>query len=236
MQNVKKSDLSYQQGFSLVELAIVLIIIGLIIGGILKGQELLDSARLKSILTQANEYRLATATFVEKYGALPGDYDKASEYIDSRLMNGNNDGQIDGPGLAVNPGGQNHEARSFWAHLAAAHLMTDPGQVQGGRALFGKGAPSTKIGGGFTLRHHPFPEMPSHWFVVGEANGDAGDKGLLTPAQALSIDAKADNGDPSTGNIRTKTGKGSGAGKCLKANGLYNTQNTNKDCVLYIKL
>lgn len=232
----EKTKINRQAGFSLVELAVVLIIIGLIVGGILKGQDLLESARLKSILTQANEYRLATATFMEKYGSLPGDYDKASEYIDGSLLNGNNDGRIEGPGLAVNPGGYNHEARSFWAHLAAANLITHPGQPHGGHAQFDKGVPSTKIGGGFTLRYQPHPEMVSHWFVIGAENGDTGDGPLLTPVQAMSIDVKADNGDPTRGQIQAKSGAGGNAGLCVKANGLYNTDNKDKACVLYIKL
>ena len=101
------------QAFSLVELAIALVIIGLLIGAVLKGQELLASARLKTVITQLNQYRLATNTFMDRYGALPGDYDKASSYIKEGLKNGNNNGVIEGLGLSAGGGGFNHEATSF---------------------------------------------------------------------------------------------------------------------------
>lgn len=90
-----------QAGFSLVELAIALMIIGLIVGGILKGQELLESARLKSVLTQVNEYRVAVTTFMDRYDALPGDFDQAAELIQDGLLDGNNNGIIEGPGLTT---------------------------------------------------------------------------------------------------------------------------------------
>ena len=82
MKKKKNLDTKHgQEGFSLVELSIALLIIGLIVGGVLKGQELLESARLKSALSQVNEFRLATGVFMDKYNALPGDFDHASEYI-----------------------------------------------------------------------------------------------------------------------------------------------------------
>lgn len=60
-------------GFTLVELAIVMTIIGLLIGGILKGQELMNGARLSATIAQVNSYRAAAISFRDTYGALPGD-------------------------------------------------------------------------------------------------------------------------------------------------------------------
>jgi hypothetical protein len=223
-----------EAGFSLVELAIVLLVIGLIIGGILKGQELLESARLKSLLTQVNEYRVATSIFLEKYGALPGDYDKAKEYIDDKLQNGNGDGKIDGPGLASH--GAGHEALSFWSHLAAAGLISPPGEnSSGGHATFGKGAPSTRIGGGFTIVYGEF-DSAKHWFVAGTENGDKGNGALLTPMQALSLDQKIDSGNPLNGQFRVKEGAGAAPNSCITNRGLYNSKTKTAACVVYFML
>ncbi len=65
--------LNKTSGFTLVELAIVMTIIGLLIGGILKGQELLDNARVTSTIAQAKSYDAAVTGFRDIYGALPGD-------------------------------------------------------------------------------------------------------------------------------------------------------------------
>ena len=184
-----------QAGFSLIELAIALVIIGLVIGGVLfKGGDLIESARLKNLLSQVNEIRLAVATFQDRYQSLPGDYDEASLQIKDGLTNGKNNGVIDGKGLAPDS-----EAFHFWSHLAAAHLISDPGQAaEQGVPGFGHGAPASKIGGGFTIQYEP-ESMPGHWIILGATNGQSSDGALLTPLQAMHLDQKADDGNPKTG-------------------------------------
>lgn len=212
-------------GFSLVELAIVLVIIGLLVGAVLKGQELLESARLKTIMTQLNQYRLATNTFVDRYGALPGDFDKASSYIKTGLKNGNNNGRIEGFGLSGSGGTSNHEALSFWEHLAAAELIPNASP------------PSTKLGGIITIAHAPSEGMQGHWFVIGNPNGSKNDGALLTPLQCLSIAKKLDTEDPFSGNVQMRNAAQKGGDtQCLKANKILNTAIKNPACVLYVKL
>lgn len=62
-----------QEGFTLVEIAIVMVIIGLLIGGVLKGQQMIKSAKVKRVAKMADEIRAAVNTFYDKYGMLPGD-------------------------------------------------------------------------------------------------------------------------------------------------------------------
>ena len=62
-----------QKGFTLVEIAIVLVIIGLLIGGVLKGQAMIQNAKVKRVVKSADELRAAMYTFYDKYGMYPGD-------------------------------------------------------------------------------------------------------------------------------------------------------------------
>ncbi len=64
---------SSQQGFTLVEIAIVLVIIGLLLGGVLKGQEMIDNAKVKNIVNDVKAIQTATTAYVDRYKALPGD-------------------------------------------------------------------------------------------------------------------------------------------------------------------
>jgi prepilin-type N-terminal cleavage/methylation domain-containing protein len=62
-----------QKGFTLVEIAIVLVIIGLLLGGVLKGQQLIANAKLKSLVNHANGLSAAVFAYQDRYKALPGD-------------------------------------------------------------------------------------------------------------------------------------------------------------------
>lgn len=225
--------------FSLIEIAIALVIIGIMIGGVLKGQDLLHNARLSALISQINQYRLSTVTFVDRYGALPGDFDKASTLIDSSLSNGNNNGIIQGPGAANPSSGSNYQATSFWAHLAAADMIPDPGTKQQ-TATVGpnQGFPSTKLGGGITVCHNPAPGLEGHWYVIGQHVGSKTNGGLFTPKDALAIMQKLDTPDPLSGSIQVRNGVASGSKnsdhQCLKDNKL-NMSLTSSSCVLYVK-
>jgi prepilin-type N-terminal cleavage/methylation domain-containing protein len=220
-----------QAGFSIIELAVVLLIMGLLIGGVLKGRELVESARLKRIISQINEYRVATHAFMDKYDALPGDFNKASTLIKSDLRDGNGNGIIEGAGLA---GGS--EALCFWAHLAEAGLIASPGLVsEQNSSEFGKGAPESPLGGGFTIENNPH-NLSGLWFILGKKKGDHGDGGLLTPAQAMNLDKKIDNGYPSSGKVRAFDGSDAKAHSCVTETGAYNLTTQEPVCVLFIQL
>jgi prepilin-type N-terminal cleavage/methylation domain-containing protein len=227
MKNISGS----QAGFSLIELAIALVIIGVVVGAILlKGGDLIENARLKAVLSQVNEIRIAVATFQDRYNALPGDYDQASEHIKTSLINGQNDGIIGGKGLDPTS-----EAFNFWSHLAAASLISDPGKMNNGTPRFGQGAPTSRIGGGFTIKSTPQEDMPGVWIVLGSENGEEGNGALLTPLQAMHLDKRADDGDPLKGKIRALNGNKPDE-QCLTEEGLYNTKLAKPACVVYFQL
>lgn len=69
------------RGVTLVEIAIVLVIIGLLLGGILKGQELINNAKVRAIADRQNSLKVAWFAFIDRFQALPGDYVRAQETI-----------------------------------------------------------------------------------------------------------------------------------------------------------
>ncbi len=201
-----------QRGFTLVELAIVLVIIGLVIAAVLKGQELIVSARLKSTINQVDGIRAATNTFRDKYGNLPGDYAKGQTRVGDpagvtwTVGNGDGSGIVDGDGVAAPAVGE--ETVLFWNHLSAANMISGVSPLGGG--TLGDGIPWAPIGGGFTLRNEAAVGKTTHWLSVGSAA--ATPIGSANAEQALRIDEKADDGRPGTGNIRTVTGTCTDAG------------------------
>jgi len=82
------------KGFTLVEIAIVLVIIGLLLGGILKGQELINNARVRAISDRSNSLKAAWYAFIDRYQALPGDYVQARQYVPNVAADGDGDGNL----------------------------------------------------------------------------------------------------------------------------------------------
>ena len=113
---------SQQSGFTLVEIAIVLVIIGLLLGGILKGQELINSARVKNI---ANDFRTVPTyiyAYQDKFRALPGDDPQADVHVNggTNATGTLGNGVING---AWNSTTATDESYLFWQHVRLANLM-----------------------------------------------------------------------------------------------------------------
>ena len=91
---------------TLVEIAIVLVIIGLLLGGVLKGQELINNAKVRSMADRQNSLKVAWFSFIDRYGAIPGDYVRALANVPGAQKSGNGDGLIaqagEGPNVLQN--------------------------------------------------------------------------------------------------------------------------------------
>ena len=109
-----------QAGFTLIELAIVLVIIGLLLGGVLKGQELINSAKVKNMANDFRNIQVYVYSYQDKFRALPGD-DKAAVQHVTATNNGNGNGIIEG---AWNATGATVESLNFWQHIRLAGLAT----------------------------------------------------------------------------------------------------------------
>ncbi len=121
-----------QHGFTLVEIAIVLVIIGLLLGGILKGQELITSARVRNLITQIDGVKTAFYGFQDRYRALPGDFMQADTQIPGEtpgntVVDGNGNAIIEGPNTPAGAVGgatvNSKEATLVWDQLSHAGFL-----------------------------------------------------------------------------------------------------------------
>ncbi|MFT4581318.1 MAG: prepilin-type N-terminal cleavage/methylation domain-containing protein [Gammaproteobacteria bacterium] len=109
-------DIQKQRGFTLVEIAIVLVIIGLLLGGILKGQELITSARVRNIADQNSGVQAAYYGFIDRYRQVPGDWneDNAAQAIPGVTTGGDDSGRLDDGWT---------EALALWEHMSKAGFI-----------------------------------------------------------------------------------------------------------------
>ncbi|PKO83778.1 MAG: prepilin-type cleavage/methylation domain-containing protein [Betaproteobacteria bacterium HGW-Betaproteobacteria-11] len=118
-----------QSGFTLVEIAIVLVIIGLLLGGVLKGQELINSAKVKNIISDIRNVSVFIYGYQDKYKALPGDDPQANAHHGGTTATcagclGN--GIING---GYNSTTNTDESYLFWQHVRLANLAAGPTNV-----------------------------------------------------------------------------------------------------------
>ena len=110
-----------QAGFTLIELAIVLVIIGLLLGGVLRGQELINSAKVKNFATDFRNIPVYIYAYQDKFRAVPGD-DKAAVAHVVATKNGNGNGALEGTWFDVKTA--DTEAYNFWQHVRLAGLVS----------------------------------------------------------------------------------------------------------------
>lgn len=174
------------RGFTLIEVAIVLVIIGLILGGILKGQELITQAKIRNVINDYNGTSAAYYAYQDRYRAIPGDDARAAgRWTAGATTSGNGDGQIAGAYNAA-PAAPEPESRLFWQHLRLAGLVAGPAT--------GAGATNT-------------PQNAASG-VTGVQNGALGLGGLVVCSDNLdgkiasAVDSQFDDGNPATGQVR----------------------------------
>ena len=162
--------------FSLVELSIVLVILGLLTGGILAGQAMIRASELRSVMTDANKYISSAQAFRDRYGALPGDFRDGTKYWGRLNANADcvtnsgaavnaNTGVCDGDGdwkiRFANSPGQSGEFAQFWRELQQAGYiegsfsgLSPSGTGGGSTSQPGYNAPATRIANGVWGVHY----------------------------------------------------------------------------------
>lgn len=196
-----------QKGFTLVEIAVVLVIIGLLLGGVLKGQELISSARVRNLADQQSGIQAAYFGFQDRYRAVPGDMPKASaeEAIGVTIQTGDTAGT--GNGRLEAPGNW-EELNGVWEHLSKAGFIK--GSYNGSDS-----APEAGNSDVSPLNVFSSPVvMARHDGYVGNST----DRLLLHMGQnvpadiARELDTKLDDGRPETGIVRNATSSASPTG------------------------
>ena len=182
-----------QSGFTLIEIAIVLVIIGLLLGGVLKGQELIDSARTRSLINKVDGLSAAWFAFQDRYRAIPGDMTvaQAQAQIDPGITHG---------GVASNGNvNTNSERGGVWEQLSAAGFLSGsliPGDVAGNFNCVSPTCPDNGFGRGFVIT-----------FANREINGNGNKNQILSegiPSKVLAdMDRKTDDGNNETGDMRS---------------------------------
>lgn len=113
-----------QAGFTLIEIAIVLVIIGLLLGGVLKGQELIQSARVRNLISVQDGIKAAFFGFQDRFRAFPGDYSLATTNINGATVNGNGNGRIENNAACGGAAGcQAQENIGVWDQLSHAGFI-----------------------------------------------------------------------------------------------------------------
>lgn len=228
-------------GFSLLEMSIVIIVIGLILAAIMKGHLVVDVAKNRALISQINNYKAAVGSFYAKYNAFPGDFIEASIYwTGDNTANGNGDGKIS----FQNDVGT-YEGYQAWQHLSNENMVNLLllGTQTNGIALLDVDVPRSKAGGGYFFDYNILTQ--SNVLVLGAPLAPSGAdypmrlalEGSLTPKQAYEVDIKMDDGLPLEGAVFSSEASGGVAGRCMNANeNTYNISLDEKKCVESFKI
>ncbi|MEC5387019.1 prepilin-type N-terminal cleavage/methylation domain-containing protein [Uliginosibacterium sp. H3] len=176
-----------QSGFTLVEIAIVLVIIGLLLGGVLKGQELINSAKAKAVIADFRNTATMVAAYQDRFRALPGDDKAATTHVGAATANGDGDGLIESPWNSVTPA---EESALAWQHLRLANLVPGALGAPAAGAWEPTGAESGRIGIQST---RPTGFAAGRFFVC---------EGNVSGRIAQQVDTTIDDGTANGGSVR----------------------------------
>lgn len=136
-----------QSGFTLIEIAIVLVIIGLLLGGVLKGQELINSAKVKNLATDFRNIPVFIYGYQDKFKSLPGDDAGVVAHVTGTLAT---TGGTAGNGLiegSWNSYTKTEESYLFWQHVRLAGLTSGPTTIPAAPAIGDGYKPVNAVGG-----------------------------------------------------------------------------------------
>jgi prepilin-type N-terminal cleavage/methylation domain-containing protein len=237
-----QNRLCCRQGFSLVELSIVLIILGLMTGGILAGKSLIQAAAVRSVMNSVNEYRVAYFTYKLKYHCVPGDCTNTSLFFPG-MLDGDGDGLISCQYFVYMP----HCLSTVNEHEYAIQSVQAAGLIQSGDDT--STYPKTRLRG---CRINYFADdgnaelygarQDNYIRVYAPINVDPWNEDCMTPDEAYRVDQKMDDGSSSTGKVYgRRINYTANYQECAdlpynsgkQSAGFYNVANTSVACSLF---
>lgn len=238
----------YTQGFSLVELSIIMVILGLLVMGILGGSALIRQAELRTIIAEVDTHISRAKIFYQKYGYYPGDMPNASQFWQdggncppgNAPVGCNGDGDQHLSDNLENTSAELAEKYRAWQHLALAGMIDGSftgipvsGSNNGGDS---SNSPSSVRQGGLYYfvwdSFFGFLSPPVNQLCFGAQWGNGGvsnPAGIIwSPRDAYQIDTKIDDGLPYQGEmVSNATG---GNGNCVTSNNSYNLKWNDNAC------
>ena len=191
--NHKKSN-----AFSLVELSIVLIIIGLLVAGVSSGAKLIEQAKINKVITELKDYQSSVLTYQLTYDKLPGDMDDAESFFGaSATDNGDNDGKIETAAAVTS------ESLLAWEHMALSGVIGGSfTQVSTGVHTAGSTGPNTALANTCYAPYY-WTTTAKNGIMVGTDAGTVNCIGTtaLKPQTVYKIDKKIDDGIGNKGDI-----------------------------------
>lgn len=181
---------SSAQGFTIIELAIVLVIIGLILGAVMKGQSVLENAKIKRVMGDIEGIAAAVNTYYDRYSAFPGDDVNANNRW-SYVQDGDGNGLIEdtGGGDCNSDPHENNECNEAWQALKAALIIKGNANDTRSAAL-----PKHALGGSLYLDNYDFGTGIGTKNYVGGTN--------ISDTIAELMDKKFDDGVDDTGTFQ----------------------------------
>lgn len=238
-------------GFTLLEVSIVLVIIGLLVGGILVGRDLIEAARVRQEISQIQKIDTALNTFRLKYNAVPGDACTQAVAVGLSCYSGNDDGVLeDSLGRTVDYVSGQHEQVNeplyFFYHLTQSNLLDDRFSCSPTMYQLTLNSSTAMLAG---------THQGAIWLLLGLISNGAGGCNpnaifgsfapVMTPPQADAIDKKIDDGFANTGGVYpvvtggdwTPTVDTTAASCVLDVTAKqYNVQNNTNKCALMVKM
>ena len=238
-----------KSGFTLIELSVVLIIIGLVAVSIVSGRTIVQASESRAVMAEIRKHMQSFSLFSERYRAYPGDFRNASTVFKTAI-----DAAVAGSAIGLTPGDYNGngnnqvewanaEGVKAWAQLALAGLgdatsiNADPRSTNGTLRV---NIPASNIGGGgngYFINYSP--TMQNYLGLGGAQTTGINDRSALSPDRAEAIDKKMDDDNPIGGLVQAQNGTPPPASNCTNTLNGYNLGSSAGDtisCILMIRL